>query len=275
MTTESLSPFGQFQNYFDLFVADPHDTRAPERNAGIIARCHRLRYEVYCREFGFEREEDCPGQMERDEYDDQSLHCLLVHRSTQSSAGTVRLVLSRPDAPEQRLPFWAHCEDSLFAQHPNHPACFPPGSYAEISRLAVGGAFRRRPGEQESPIGQIEGQDFTDVERRTFPLISLCLFLAASSLVVLSGREYAYAIMEPRLARRLASAGMLFERIGSDTDYHGLRAAFYTDTQLALSALDRIAGMREIFDAVTHGVRMQLAPGAVRIAPALQARFGG
>lgn len=250
-------PIFQFHNYFDVLLADPADVSAPERVAERIDQCRHLRYMVYCREFGFEREEDCPGQRERDAYDNRSLHCLMVHRASGIPAGTVRLVIG--DEPEFRMPFWAHCGDSLFDEHPNHPRHHQPVRSAEISRLAVAADFRRRAGEHATPLGQIE-QDFAQIEQRTYPLISLALFLVASSLTVMIGRWDAYAIMEPRLARRLSLAGLLFERVGSDIDYHGMRASFYTNPEMALSALDRIPGMRPMYDLVYQRLREQMLP---------------
>lgn len=44
-----------FEAYFDYSLA-----RGDEQE-----EIHRLRYDVYCREFGFEREEDCPGGWSR------------------------------------------------------------------------------------------------------------------------------------------------------------------------------------------------------------------
>lgn len=269
--TDAGSPLQQFGTYFDLALADPLDTREPAHDADLIDRARHLRYEVYCREFGFEREEDCPGQRESDAWDGRSLHCLLLHHASGRDAGTVRLVLADPAEPAAPLPFVAHCGASLHADHPAHPARFAPGLCCEVSRLAVGTAFRRRPGEAESPIGQIDGLDISAPELRTYPLISLALFVAATRLVSACGCAHAYAIMEPRLARRLGSAGLVFERIGDDIEYHGRRAAFHIHIDTALAATASLPGMGEMYTYALARLDPQILPARLR--PALAGSF--
>lgn len=258
------SPLLQFGKYFDLALADPDDASAPQQAAALIDRAQHLRYEVYCHEFGFEREEDCPGQRERDEYDGRSLHCLLLHHASHHDAGTVRLVLADPARPDAPLPFFAHCSASLFADHPAHPSKLAPELCCEVSRLAVAAAFRKRFGENESPIGQIDGIDISAPELRTYPLISLALFVAATRLVSVCACRHAYAIMEPRLARRLATAGLKFERIGSDVEYHGRRAAFHIDLDSAMAAIEQLPGMGAMYDFALERLDPQIPPARRR-----------
>jgi N-acyl amino acid synthase of PEP-CTERM/exosortase system len=108
----------------------------------------------------------------------------------------------------------------------------------EISRLVVHTDFRRRSGERVSPLGRLEYFDITALERRTFPLLSLALFLAATAMVVHSGREHVYAMMELRLARLLRRSGLNFQRVGEVIDYHGLRAAYHIHIREAVEGLD-------------------------------------
>lgn len=261
---EAVSPLLQFGSYFDLALADPDDGGAPQQAAALIDRAQHLRYEVYCREFGFEREEDCPGQRERDEYDARSLHCLLMHHASHHDAGTVRLVLSDPGRPQAPMPFVAHCGASLFTDHPAHPSRLAPELCCEVSRLAVASTFRKRFGENESPIGQIDGIDISAPELRTYPLISLALFVAATRLVAACGCLHAYAIMEPRLARRLAAAGLKFERIGNDVEYHGRRAAFYIHLDTALAATAALPGMSAMYEYALARLDPQIPPARRR-----------
>ncbi len=250
------STIEQFLEYFELKLASTEALRE---------RCHRLRYEVYVREFGFEREEDCPGKLERDDYDGQALHMLLIHRASGLAAGSVRLVLNDAAQPERRLPFWEHCGETLHADHRLHPQRQPPGKICEVSRLAVIDTFRRREGERESPIGRIEGEDFSDLERRTFPLISLALFMASTSLSLHTGCDHDYAMMEPRLARRLARSALHFDQIGREADYHGIRAAFYISPHEARASVSRVTMLEALFKAVDGALEAQLAanPGTV------------
>ncbi len=184
----------------------------------------RVRYDVYCREFGFERPEDCPGGIETDEYDAAALHCLLRHVRTLRVAGCVRVIV--PTGDELGIPMTAFCGDSL-EPGPLHPGNLPGNSICEISRLAVTAPFRRRPGEQRSPIGNPDHGSVDEREARAMPLLGISMFVAAAALVQTAQREHVYAMMEPKLARLLALCGIHFQQIGGIVDYHGIRAPYY------------------------------------------------
>lgn len=78
-----LNLAGQFHQYFKVVLAD-----ALEK----LQECYRIRYKVYCEEglipgFGVK---DYPEGLEQGEYDERSVHCLLMHKPTKRVAGTVR-----------------------------------------------------------------------------------------------------------------------------------------------------------------------------------------
>lgn len=232
-----------FQDYFRVTLA-----RTPE----LLEQVHRIRYDVYCREFHYEREEDCPGGLERDEYDPCSLHCLIVHRSSNASAGCIRLVLPNPAKLECLLPMERFCSHSL-TDPLQHPSRLPRASVAEVSRLAVHTRFRRRLGESESPTGMVaHDSDFSPDERRTFPLLGLALFCAGAAMMVLAQRQHAFVMAEPRLARRMQSVGFPFVQVGVPIEYHGPRAPYYVPVQRVLETLPGAAKMlyNFIFDSL-------------------------
>ena len=220
----------QLQDYFEVQTATGWSMRE---------KIYRLRYEVYCKEFGFEREEDCPGGLEQDPYDSNALHCALVHKSTGAVAGSVRLV--RPSAfngETPQLPMQRFCGDSLNPEDARHPSALPLNECCEISRLAVHPLFRKRTGERQTPWGAHHALDVSDRESRTFPLIAVALFLSAMALMELDAKPNVFVMMQPRLARLLDRAGLHFTQVGQLTDYHGLRAAYYGHYQ------DGIEGLR-------------------------------
>ncbi|HCB12159.1 MAG TPA: PEP-CTERM/exosortase system-associated acyltransferase [Gammaproteobacteria bacterium] len=249
-----------FQNYFDVLLADTAELRE---------QVYRLRYDVYCREFHYEREEDCPGGMERDDYDSHSLHVLIAHKASNTGAGCMRLI--SPPAAESGflLPMERFCGQSL-TDPVWHPARLPRSHIAEVSRLAVHTWFRRRLGESESPIGIAAIGDFSPDERRTFPLLSLALFYGGAALMVLAGRSEAFVMVEPRLARRLQMAGLPFIRIGEVIEYHGPRAAYYVPVQ---QVLDNIQGeFRYLYDFVYRSLAERIQGAALdsSLAPLLR-----
>lgn len=243
MSTPPLN--NHFQNYFDVFLADTPELRE---------QVHRIRYDVYCREFHYEREEDCPGGLERDEYDQYSLHTLILHKATHSEAGCMRLILPAATESDFLLPMERFCGHSL-TDPVWHPGRLPRSRIAEVSRLAVHTRFRRRLGESESPTG-IAATSFSADERRAFPLLSLALFYGGAALMVLTGRSDAFVMVEPRLARRLQMVGLPFVQVGDLIEYHGPRAAYYVPVQ---GVLDNIQGeLRYLYDFVYNNLERQM-----------------
>jgi N-acyl amino acid synthase of PEP-CTERM/exosortase system len=237
-----LSVDSHFQSYFDVLFAN-----TPE----LLEQVHRIRYDVYCREFHYEREEDCPGGLERDEYDEHSLHTLVVHKATNIGAGCVRMVQPPADDPGFLLPMELHCGHTL--NHPErHPQRIPRHHLAEISRLAVHTSFRRRLGESESPFGALT-HALDQQERRTFPMVSLALFAGATALLALSARQHMFVMMEPRLARRLQGLGFPFVPVGEPLDYHGLRAAYHVTVEECLESWGET--MRHMYDFIHAALR--------------------
>ena len=251
MKTASIG--ASFHDYFQLVLADSNDLRT---------QAYRLRYEVYCREFHFEPEESCTNQREQDDYDAQSVHCLLMHHPTGQTAGCVRLVLADPGEPAAPLPFERHCGSSLDHAHLD-PALMHRDRIGEISRLAVLARFRRRVAEDQSPVGLNDETTSRRAERRQFPYISLSLYLAAASVGLLSGLDGVFAMMELRLARHLTRYGIKFTQVGSVVEYHGPRAPFY------ISRSDLLGGLRpdarELLDVVTDDLSGSFQRARMRV----------
>lgn len=186
---------------------------------------YAVRYRVYCEEFQYEATDVFPDKLEKDEFDDQSFHCRIIHKATGKTAGCVRLVPSCPEKENSLLPFEKFCNQHLddvlidSFQLPNQTKC-------EISRLAVDSAFRRRPGETATRFGDFGSIDCSDQEQRTFSLIAVSGFLAATSIATLTQKSNVFAMMEPFLPRLLKRSGIVFEKVGSDIEYHGIRGLY-------------------------------------------------
>lgn len=243
MTTIPLST--NFQTYFQVMLA-----YTPEQ----IELAQRIRYDVYCREFNFEKEENCPGGLEKDEYDQSSMHCLVVHKSN-TLAGCMRLVKIPKSDPGLLLPLEKFCSHSL--RHETlHPSLQPRQTICEISRLAVHTAFRRRPGESASPLGSnrvMFSEQLTEEERRTFPLISIALIAASTALMVISDRPNLFIMVEGWLAALLKRVGLDFVQVGEEIDYHGPRAAYFIEVEQMLRGMK--GDLRQIYDFVYSSLK--------------------
>src|SRR6185295_2556773 len=65
----------------------------PAVSAALRDEAFRIRHQVYCEELGFEPSR--PDGREADEYDAQSLHCLIRSRRSDEFVGCTRLILCR------------------------------------------------------------------------------------------------------------------------------------------------------------------------------------
>ncbi|MCF7977190.1 MAG: PEP-CTERM/exosortase system-associated acyltransferase [Chromatiaceae bacterium] len=242
--TDLVKPY---REYFQILYANTDELRR---------RAYQLRYQVYCQELGWESPDRFPDGLEKDEFDDASLHCILVHRPSGIDAGTVRLVATRPDSPEPCLPLTAHYDSRLYDSE-HSPLMMPKGIYGEISRLALSERFRRRPGERNTPDGGPEVFQWTQTDRRRFPHIALGLYLAAATVGLSHGLSAVYAMMEPRLARHLHYGGIFFEQIGQVVEFRGARAPFYLSRSMLFEHLG--APLRALLDAIAEDLGVGLS----------------
>lgn len=242
---ENSSLFMEFAEYFELSLAITETE---------LAEVYQVRYRVYCEEFGYESTEAFSDDQEVDEFDQQSMHCLVRHKLTGRVAGCVRLVMV---AEDQLMPMEKHCEGSL---DQDFMSTFQSqrNTVGEISRLAVDGDFRRRRGEKETRFGATDLPDFTPGEKRVFPLIAVSLFLASAAVADIMGRKNCFAIMEPFLPVILRRTGVPFKRIGKDFEFRGIRAPYYASLSgLVNNAPDEL---RLCFYAVREQFARQLFP---------------
>lgn len=201
------APFGEvFFSHFEL-------VRASDPALRDVA--YRIRYQVYVREMGFEKEEDCPGGRETDSFDHRSEIVLLRHRASNRFIGCVRLILADADLAQ---PFPFEVASDRLVDESLRPRI------AEVSRLAVVADFRRRKTDKLPGMGSIV---LVDGDQRQNPIPPACGLIFASACVGLElGLEAVYTMMELRLARLLRMLGLSFTQVSDPVDYHGFRAAF-------------------------------------------------
>lgn len=213
-----------FHKYFCLVPAD---------TLALKQEVYRLRYDVYCSEFGYESAEKFPDKMEQDKYDKQALHVLVRHKSTGLAAGCTRLIQTAPANPNQPLPFENACKKKLDRAYINSLG-LPRHTISEASRFSVHSNFRRRHGETGSRFGDMTSLDSSFLEHRTYPLISVSTALATTALTELTDARNMFAMMEPFFPRLLHRIGYDFTKVSADISYHGKRAAYFVDTDSVL-----------------------------------------
>ena len=202
---------------------EPYFRFACVDDATDLETVYAIRYQVYCAERRFLDEADYPTQLESDDYDAHSLHVLATHRAGHP-AGTARLVMN------SRLGFPAaqHCvfsEEFSFLNDPSHPSL---ARYAEVSRLAVSKAFRRREG--DTPYGGPPRDDSRSqagaevvylAPPRNTPeiLMGICRVLYQQSKRL--GITHWVFAMERSLYVLLKRMGFKYMPAGPETDYYG------------------------------------------------------
>jgi N-acyl amino acid synthase of PEP-CTERM/exosortase system len=235
---EKLEILGLYKKYFKFLYADNDDLRELVYN---------IRYQVFCREFGFEREEDYPDGKEWDEFDERSLHCILIHKPSDTAVGCVRLIMPL-DSSTSLLPLEMCCGEAV-DKNKFDLSSNGKRNFGEISRLAVLSNFRRRSSDIQGPVSIPDQNKVIKSGRDTFPLISVSLSLGILSMLLNSGLEHGLAMMEPRLTRLLRRYGIVFKQIGDIVDYHGRRGPFLITREDILPSLSpKVLPLMKVID---------------------------
>lgn len=210
-----------FNRYFSVRLTNTDDLKQA---------AYRLRYRVYCEEFGYENPTHYPDGLESDVYDREALQGLIIHKESGEAAACLRLI---PATEQRLLPMEANCSASLDRDIISL-VHIPRPTMCEISRLSVDARFRRREGEEQSRFGQVAQLNWSAGGRRSFPLIGMASIMIGISLSVLTQRYNIFAMVEPFIPKMLQAGGIPFYKIGKEIDYHGLRAPYYTRTENTL-----------------------------------------
>lgn len=214
MHTMRLPPFLDLRARFAALFSCVPATTDELRNC-----CFRIRHDVYCRELKFEPVR--PDGLETDAFDARSLHCLLRAKESGQLIGCIRLILPDPANPAAPFPLELTCAATLNRSIVDH-AKLARAHVAEVSRLAVISAYRRRKGEERDP-GSIHTGDFGSPDLPRFPYIPVGLYLGMIAQARRHGIETLFVLTEPRLVRHLAFLGVRSKRIGGPVEHRGRR----------------------------------------------------
>lgn len=193
--------------------------RKIDRGSKAIEDVFRLRYQVYCTEWGFEDPADYPDGLERDKYDDYSVHFGAYLEGTDEIVGTTRIIVDPPfDMPIEKNFSFDRKISSL-----------RPGRIGEISRFAVSKQFMRRVADKALMGADVEIPDdrFVKDERRRLSNDMIaglykCIWNESQELEL----THWYAGMAKSLYLILRRWRIVFNQIGPEADYHGLRGPY-------------------------------------------------
>lgn len=195
-------------------------------NKDVLEDTFRMRYEVYVREFGFEKASDHPGGLETDDYENDSIHFACLNEND-SVVGTIRLVLDS----DKGLPIEHAVKTSFVGEKPDR------SKIAEISRLTVSKDLRRRKEDgmygveaylkkKQGGVLPDDGSIPEEMQGRKNPIIVLGLYQVMYHESRRRGISHWYMITEKKLFYALKKYGFLFHRIGESVKYHGERIPY-------------------------------------------------
>ena len=238
-----------FNEYFEIIPAINVQSM-PELSQEcrqIIVNCQKIRYQVYCIEHDFEKQEEHPDHLENDDYDDLSLHALLQHKPSGDFAATVRLVTFQALGESGLFPMELHSE--FDEQGQAIIDSFPRDSIAEVSRFAVSKTFRKRLLDSNYHGINEFGEKREIDSKRIIPHITLGLFKVLFQMSKKAEVRYWYAVMEVTLIRLLKRFGFNFIRVGPVVEYHGKRVPCCINVSDALDNIKKVHP--DIWDFIT------------------------
>lgn len=239
-----------FKRYFEIVPALTDELRE---------QAFRIRHKVYCEDLKFEPLRS--NGLETDDYDAQSLHCLIRSVKTERFVGCTRVVLTRADNRSHPLPFEKVCARTI-DRSVIDPQALARGRIAEVSRLAVISQFRLRRGERGLPDPMNDEMFGTQVQPR-FPYIPIGLYLGTLELARLHGVDTLFVLTEPRLAQHFARLGVEVAQIGGAIEHRGIRVPSMMRVRSIIDGLNFI--MRSLYDVIAEEVQEGLARQQVRV----------
>ena len=205
----------------------------------------KMRYRVYCEEFGYEDQSAFSKPEETDKFDAVSKHIVIIHNATGRVAAGARLVPGSLETKKvNRLPMEVYCAPCL-DQETLALLATERDAICEISRLAVDPDFRRRPNEKSARYGNV---NFHDDEKRVFPLLAVALLMGVNTVALDHGWNNVLAMMESFLPRLLRRSGLEFLDAGVPMEYHGTRAPYKIRAEVAKSSWN--GELLELYQAV-------------------------
>ena len=210
-----------FDERYEVFLADKETARQIH---------HKVRYQVYCLEEGFEDQNDFDDNQERDEWDDRSAHFTVRDKRSGDWVAAMRIILPGPEA----LPIEEMC-------HIEHAEIPPSDSIAEISRLCIVDKCRRK--NQSDSFSQKHDTTYPHLVKSSQPPaakerahkseIILGLLRAAVDYSYENGISNWYFLTKPALARIINRLCIQLSKVGSPCNHRGVRYPFSANLRTA------------------------------------------
>lgn len=186
---------------------------------------HRIRYQVFCEETGFEDEHAFPGDEEFDQWDHHAVPFIVRARRTREWVATLRLILPRASLPSEQL-----CMLDRGAV-----AKIKPFEVAELSRLCVLPSFRNR--RQEGVRASVD----LARKRQRESEITLGLLRGASAYSRERQIRYWYVLTTSAVARLMSRLHLPLHPIGAGIEHRGRRFPFLAHVEKSRARAERVS----------------------------------
>lgn len=199
-----------------------------ENPSDRLSDVFRLRYQVYVKEWGFEDESAHPEGLEKNIFDEHSLHIAAVRKDCDQIIGSARIV----------------CHSHLGFPIEDHMTIEPPVSEkiriktGEISRLAISKEFSQRAedkvfqGQSSAPPPKLP---VPNERREKENDLVMGLYRQICYQSRLAGLTHWYVAMAKGLDILLRRKKIYFPHAGPEIDYHGLRKPYFGEISSILA----------------------------------------
>ncbi len=217
-----------------------------------LTEIFKLRYRVYCQEWGFDKQMNHSSEIIKDSFDEKAIH-FVARDESHSIVGAIMLILNSPEG----YPIERHCDLTINKDE------LPRDNLAEIARLVIHRDYRRRAedkyiyghDEDRRSIGSYNFQQnylrantgfrraddkfrhkqggrrpaesYSDRRRRHELLINL--FKAVYHESKRRDITHWYSFFTKGILMLLNSFGFDFREIGDPVDYHGICTPYLTE----------------------------------------------
>lgn len=191
-------------------------------STAIMEELFRLRFKVYCEEWGFENPEDFPDKKESNAFDEIAEHFAIRSLPDDAIVGTARVICPS----DLSYPVIEHCTIDWCTHDRLLNSCGET-RIGEVSRLAISKELRKRI-EDNSEMGYISAVpdvQGTENNKRKYNFVhEFYKYLLLQSIDM--GFTHWYVAMKRGLYVLLKRVGMVYHPIGPEIDYHGLRTPY-------------------------------------------------
>tara|TARA_R110002124_G_scaffold287216_1_gene471357 strand:- start:42442 stop:43332 length:891 start_codon:yes stop_codon:yes gene_type:complete len=257
-SAQSLKRYMQFKSYafmYEKLFETRFATTDEDREQAF-----QVRYEVYCAEYGFEEAQKFSDKMEQDAFDQQAQHALLIHKPSQRTVGTVRIIPPNMRDLGLSFPLQEAFQCSQLANPDNVKRM------CEISRLCIlkdfrgKSSFASKKNEEEEKTARDKICDV--LASKLIKLGPIGLLRSCYEMSLNRKLDSACAVLETRLIRSLERLGIVCERIGPVIDYHGKRQPIIIDFMSTANSMR--SQNKAIWEMITYGGRLQQRGNLVR-----------